>query len=177
MWRYIIRILSSLIIIVILMVTGWMLYARVTGNSLLSVQSGSMAPAIRVGDLVIISPTHDGNYLAGDIINFSSDLESTGLTVTHRVVEAPGSKNHYKYITKGDANKTSDDPINPSSINGKVTKTIPMAGRVFDFARSWFGLILFVYLPAGAIIINEIWRVVQYYRKATDLAKGGADEG
>ena len=103
------------------------------GNA--AVVSGSMEPAIVVGDMIIIHRQSD--YEVGDIVTY----RGTHTSVTHRITE----KTAGGYITKGDANNADDVEIERSLIIGKVVKIVPNAGDVFFFLQSPLGtLIVFV---------------------------------
>lgn len=105
---------------------------KLFGYAQLAVVSGSMEPAIEVGDLLI---TRDfPGYDVGDIVVYDSD----GTLVTHRIIEIDGDELHLK----GDANNTSDPPIDRSMIVGKVIARIPQAGNFVLFLRTPAGILL-----------------------------------
>lgn len=102
--------------------------ARLTGNAVPMpfgfgasvVLSGSMEPALSVGDLLIIR--QQNNYEAGDIVVY----QSGSMPVVHRIMETDGET----VITRGDANNTDDNPFPAAAIKGEVIAAIPMAGHV-----------------------------------------------
>jgi signal peptidase I len=70
------------------------------------VESGSMAPRIKVGDVILAAPEHDPKKLLGRVTVFHDpDLARNGEVKSHRVVQinADGS-----LTTKGDANQSVD---------------------------------------------------------------------
>jgi signal peptidase I len=87
------------------------------------VTSGSMAPAIDTGDIVVTSP-HDGVGLgAGAVVVFS---DGNGGQVAHRIVavNADGT-----YVTRGDANDMDDSsPLRPDQVVGVARALIPFVG-------------------------------------------------
>ena len=89
-------------------------YSNFFGYSLFEVQTGSMHGTIEAGDWIIIKSTKD--VKVGDIVTYRSSNDY----ITHRIIES------YKgtYVTKGDANNSSDDPIDQSQIVGKVVKKL-----------------------------------------------------
>ena len=107
------------------------------------VLSGSMEPELSVNDLIIVRKA-DG-YSAGDVVVYSSGRSS----VVHRVVSA----DEKTVVTKGDANNTSDEPISPSDISGKVIASLPKAGLVVDFLRSMPGALLLI---GTALLLLEL---------------------
>ncbi|HUL61653.1 MAG TPA: signal peptidase I [Methanocella sp.] len=116
-----------------------------------TVLSGSMTPAFRAGDLVIIGTVAPENVQVGDVIAFTTDK---GL-VCHRVdaiLEGP-----LRFRTKGDANDGPDfEPVTASQLEGKVLFSLPALGRFSGFARSPAGLIFLIGLPLTLIAGIEI---------------------
>jgi len=77
---------------------------RMANIGLYVVTSGSMAPAINIGDVVVTLPTK--NIERNDVIAF---LSPSGEVVIHRVVDVvPLDNGSVGYITKGDANRDVD---------------------------------------------------------------------
>ena len=94
-------------------------YADFFGYSIFEVQTGSMAKTINVGDWILVQITNDVKL--NDIITYKLD----GNFITHRV-KAITDRN--TYITKGDANRSEDDPVRRDQIVGKVTKIFAKFG-------------------------------------------------
>lgn len=93
------------------------------GYTFFEVVSGSMAPAINVGDAIIVRTIHyDINE--NDIITFSDNSEF----ITHRIISINGDI----IVTKGDANNSVDKSIKKDAIIGKVVKIIPEFGIYRD---------------------------------------------
>ena len=89
-------------------------YTNIFGYTYYSVATGSMKPVISPNDLIFVKITK--NVSKGDIITFKDSAS----IVTHRLIDI----NNNKYITKGDANNTSDTGISKSDIIGKVVYII-----------------------------------------------------
>lgn len=72
------------------------------------ITSGSMAPVIEVGDLVVSRPTPAAEVEVGDVITVEDD-NSTGY-ITHRVAEVRpgGTADERTFVLKGDANDDTD---------------------------------------------------------------------
>jgi signal peptidase I len=88
-----------------------------------AVTSGSMRPAIDVGDVVVARP-QDEVWSVGDIVVFEPD-GSEGL-VTHRVVEVADDGT---YTTRGDANVDADStPLGADDIVGRAELVVPWVG-------------------------------------------------
>ncbi len=87
--------------------------------------SDSMAPTLRVDDLVFVRKTD--KVQVGDIIVFQDGQ----MLVIHRVVAVSGDR----LQTKGDANNAPDTPIERSAVRGKLMFAIPGAGAVIRALR------------------------------------------
>jgi len=91
--------------------------------------SGSMAPTLSQGDIVMTSAAPHGRLAPGTIITFRRN----GATVTHRIVRvnADGS-----YVTRGDANPVADStPVQPSSVVGVARVVVPYVGLPREWLR------------------------------------------
>lgn len=107
------------------------------------VLSGSMEPEFSEGDLIVVKETD--HYKQNDIVVF----QDGNALVVHRIINIDGET----ITTKGDANKTADEPINVSAIKGKVLFWIPFAGTVVGFLKTPIGTICII---AAAIALIEI---------------------
>ena len=138
-----------------------------TGNPMVKVgaiRSGSMEPAIKPGSLVVTSPYE--LYGPGDIITYKERHprtgETTGRTITHRIIVTKDTEDQIVYITQGDANKVPDiNDIKKDDIYGKVLYTIPWLGYVYSFVNTVPGFIVLIVIPAFILIRNEI-RFIKY---------------
>ena len=122
------------------------------------VTSGSMAPSIPVGAMVLTVPL-DGLAAPGDVILFSHPLGRA--TVVHRVVAVEHGAVDSDYITKGDANELEDGwRISVAAASGRVVATIPYLGYVLGtlrhpLARLGVGLLILSFvLPT----LRSAWR-------------------
>lgn len=129
------------------------------GVRFFAVESGSMAPFMKTGDLVVDVPiTPDTKLVVGDVITFHP---TPGYTTTHRIVsiDAAGIQ------TKGDANPSADvGQIPAKSVVGRVIAVIPFFGYVATFFRQ----------PAG---IAALVLVMVALYLAWDLTGDGSPKG
>lgn len=115
------------------------------------VQSGSMEPSIRVGDVIIIHTQQ--SYEKTDVITYKDAQKHT---VTHRILEKKEGSPPL-YLTKGDANQVADtEEIAHPSVIGKVILVIPKIGYFIQFVRTPWGLILTILVPAILLLSDEI---------------------
>ena len=98
------------------------------GGKSLVVVSGSMEPALRVGDVVVVSPVAASSLRPGDIATFRAPNGAHHL-VTHRVRAVTISGSTVSVLTKGDANNTVENWSVPAAGRvGRVVERIPALG-------------------------------------------------
>jgi len=132
---------------------------RSQGQLILSVQTGSMSPAIRPGDAVFVQQ-RPKQMNVGDIISYRSQ-QNPDVIITHRVVAIDRVRG--RITTKGDALDTADPAFSSDRVVGLVVHTIPLAGYGFSFVRHPLGLAVVVYTPAIILILSEIRRLMRHY--------------
>ncbi len=83
---------------------------KMFGYSVIKIVTGSMEPEIPTNSYILVKETSAEDIKKGDIISFhSKDATIYGLLNTHRVHEEPiKTETGYEFVTKGDANLTSD---------------------------------------------------------------------
>lgn len=130
--------------------------------TLLSVQTGSMAPVLEPGDAVLLHRVDPETLRLGDVITYRTE-NGKDVTITHRMIEvAPDGW----ITTQGDENAVADAPIDPSRVIGRAEQRYPNAGFALDFMRSKPGLIVLVYAPATVLIALEMRRLSAYFQPA-----------
>ena len=130
----------------------------VFGFSSAVVLSGSMEPAIRVDDMVIVHK--QDFYKLLDVIMY----EGENSMITHRVVGLRDDS----YVTRGDSNNTDDPAVPAEKVVGKVVCTIPGAGKVILFLQSPLGMCIMVLLAVAMLLQPDLWKKE---RKADSNAK------
>lgn len=119
------RVLTSAILALALLLVGAIAYGSIDNRwyRVVSVQGGSMAPTINLGDIAFVG--RPDSVEVGDIGVF----QVNGHIVTHRIV---GIDEDGNYITQGDANP-SPDRWNPDKVRlaGVYLFKIPLLGNVF----------------------------------------------
>ena len=117
-----------------------------------AVMSGSMAPAIRPGDLIAFEPYGGWQLAPGTIVSFE-DPARPGTTTTHRIVEVRDDG----YVTKGDANPTADStPVTPEMVRGVARMVYPKGAVPWYWwtTHQYGSLALLVFITAVAMLIN-----------------------
>jgi signal peptidase len=140
---------AVLVILLALALVG--VLAPVFGYRLDVVQSGSMTPAIGVGDLLITTPCEPGDLRVGDVISFRAE---GGSLVCHRIVDV--DQENRTFAVKGDANQHSDPaPVPFGSVVGKVSGNVPMLGYVINFLKSPFGWALIILVALLVLVMGS----------------------
>lgn len=152
------------VIIFLTLVLIMSLISRISGNapsvfgfSLYRVSSGSMAPELKVGDIILVNQCDGKTVQENEIVSFvpTSGAMKDKL-VTHRVVKAPyEAGGEYYFVTKGDANSSFDTPERVSQIKGRLVTKIPLLNYLFDFFATPWGLLTIIVLVV-LVFFNEI---------------------
>ena len=96
------------------------------------VTTPSMVPTIQVGDLILNQRVNPSRIKVGDIITFiSTNPNSMGATVTHRVVSVRTLEAAYEFATMGDNNFAEDRQyVSENNLIGRTILIInPVVGR------------------------------------------------
>jgi signal peptidase len=143
-----------------------------SGWKALSVQTGSMTPAIPKGSLVIIHNVPLGSIKVGQVVTYREPSKPS-VTITHRVIRKSEKGNIPMFTTKGDANKVADATIPGGSIVGVVQLHAAGLGKVIDWLHKPLGIIVLVGLPGLLIIISEFQLMI---RRLQDYTREEAEE-
>lgn len=107
------------------------------------VLSGSMEPALSVGDLLIF--TEEENYEVGDVVVYQSGR----MPVVHRIIALDAET----VTTRGDANNTADEPFGVQLIKGKVVTVVPLVGHLIWALKTPLGT---ASLVIAALLLMEL---------------------
>jgi signal peptidase I len=132
-----------------LLLVGWVLLGMTVGQwSPVVVTSGSMEPAVSVGDVLLIDTTPDDTISQRSIVVFE---RSDGAVVAHRVFSAEGAE----LVTKGDANPSPDsERVAVADVRGVARVLVSLVGlpAVWSDQGAWAPLIAWGLLTvAGAV--------------------------
>lgn len=122
------RIFEKVLIIAILLISAIILTQRLTNNEkaffgfrLFRVQTGSMEPKYRVGDVIIVKEKNINKIQIGeDVTYWGTSGVMKGRLVTHQVIDIEEIDGQRVFHTKGIANTTKDPLVHPDQINGIV---------------------------------------------------------
>lgn len=137
-----------------LAVVGWLVYAQVSGSSLISVQTGSMSPTIPTGSLIVSRMVDVGQVKVGDVV--TARLDDASPLITHRVVRIQRDRDGIALVLKGDANDTEDlFPYRVRSVL-KEQRSIKGGAYVLDSVRSPLGASLTA-ITVGGLVGWALW--------------------
>src|SRR3989344_8126140 len=170
--KAILKIINFAVSAILISAAAFLVYVAVPyfGNKALIVRSGSMQPAIGVGDLVVVNarkpvaapaPSIFPKYKIGDIVAFSGQKDTSTIT-THRIVDTKAQDGKILYQTKGDANDSPDSGlVAEDKILGKSAFKIPALGKIFALAKTRDGFLALVIVPALLVIIFEVINIIR----------------
>ena len=169
--RFLSGVLTAVLVVVLVATVALAISARrsadglqtVLGYKVLSVLSGSMEPAIKTGDVIIVEPLKSDQEIAeGDVITFRAP-DSPDMLITHRVVGIVSVNGEpAAYVTKGDNNDSIDlTPVQRSQVVGIQRWRIPYYGYLSNFMRRPLGIILCVIAPGLVLIGMEVRKIMQ----------------
>jgi signal peptidase len=203
--KKVVSIVVDVLIVIIFIVSLLVIIANVArekdeepnlfGYTFSAVQSDSMTPTFKKGDMVIGKmPTKDTEIKVGDIISFYQIENNLRIINTHRVIEVQdvgGSKIYYTMGDKVRKEVHGDKPVNKDSYGADaVAKTDDQIVAVYqsklvgfgsftDFLRKPLGFILIVALPIVLIIVWQIYKLIALYmesKKAQILESAHSNE-
>jgi signal peptidase I len=141
---------------------------------LATVMSGSMAPTINTGDMVLLKrldhPARLGDVVAVDVPDEARSRYGYPAVVIHRVIRIAADGT---VTTKGDARKEPDPFTVPrAALGAEVVAKVPAGGRVLAFLSSGLGLL---WLGAGAVLLFAMPLLDRQrdMRRRTETAAGG----
>jgi signal peptidase len=125
--------------------------ANLFGCTLLSVQTDSMEPVIKTGDLIVGRLNADSNqeYEVGDIVTFQMLVDRSLIYNTHRIIAKEIQNGVAYYTTQGDNAAAADQGqiVSGDIISAYRGIRIPKLGIVMDYLQTQMGFFLCVLLP------------------------------
>jgi signal peptidase len=140
---------KAFVVTLVLLLAAVSVVVFLMGGRVLVIRSGSMEPALRPGDAIVLQPDH-GRVAVGSVITYQHQEQ----IITHRVTAVEGDGN---LRTKGDANEEEDAwQVSPAALKGEMWFRVPYLGYLVVFLRQptvWFPLVI---LPAVWIVLSEL---------------------
>ena len=159
------------VVIVFAATTTFMSFVKTSGSGVpnifgiqfLSIQTDSMYPELKAGDLAIDTPIKDFSKLRPkDIITYWTVIDGERVLNTHRIENIYDGGGYFIFETKGD-NNTNVDPltVHESEVVGKYQFHISGVGKFFDYLQTSAGFFIVVLLP---VILFFVLNLVQFFK-------------
>lgn len=131
-----------------------------------TVQTDSMTPTLKPGDLIIDVPVKDVAELRpGDVITYWTSIGGERVLNTHRIVSVYELQNgKFRYDTAGDKNPGATDGFQVSSddvVGIYKDFRIPGLGKVLDYLKTDTGFLIIIVLP---VLLFFVFHLVQFFR-------------
>lgn len=155
---HLIRAVAAVFALAVLTLSVATTLSRLTHHQLVIVTGGSMEPAIRAGDGLLVRQVPTAGLRAGDVVTYRS---ARGPLTTHRIVALRDVDDQPYLQTKGDANRTPDPDFTPlGAVLGTPVLVVPQ-GRWLQWVLttprghlSLFGPLLVAVLLHELTVLN-----------------------
>lgn len=129
------------------------------GLKSLTVLSGSMAPTIEAGDVVVVRPVRPDGLRPADLVTFRHPERQSDL-VTHRVRTVRPAGDGVVVVTKGDANNATEEwRVAGGGTVGLVLYRVPKIGRMLTLVRTPPVRAGLVIVPVGLLAVGQLVRI------------------
>ena len=128
-----------------------------------TVQTDSMYPTLKPGDLIIDVAVKDYRELrVGDIITYWTIIEGNRVLNTHKIAGIYDGGDYLIFETMGEkVNQTDVLTVHESEIVGIYKFRIPGVGKVLDYLQTSTGFMIVIVLP---VLLFFIVHLVQFFR-------------
>lgn len=148
------------------------------GLSMLTVLTGSMAPALPENSLILVRLTPPQQIKVGDVITFYTDIAGyNGVVNTHRVVGITAQDGAAAFRTRGDANALEDTSLVPADrLVGRVFFHSLALGIVVSFLRRPYVFFLVILIPLLAVAVRSLLQLVRLGKEEVRRAQEELEE-
>lgn len=128
-----------------------------------SIQTESMYPTLKPGDLIIDTAVKDTSELeVGDIITYWTIINGERVLNTHRISAIYDGGGYLIFATRGDNNNVEDAlTVHESEVVGQFKLRIGGLGKIFDYLQTSTGFLIVVVVP---VLIFFIYHLIQFFR-------------
>ena len=128
-----------------------------------TVQTDSMYPILKPGDLIIDVAVKDFRELrVGDIITYWTIIEGNRVLNTHKIAGIYDGGDYLIFETKGEkVNQTDSLTVHESEIVGVYKFRVPGVGKVLDYLQTSTGFMIVIVLP---VLLFFVFHLVQFFR-------------
>lgn len=134
------------------------------GLRVMSIQTESMYPTMKPGDLIFDTAIKDTSELkVGDIITYWTVIDGERVLNTHRITEIYDGGGYLIFQTKGDNNTIEDSlTVHESELVGQYNgMKIAGLGKLFDYLQTSTGFLIVVVIP---VAIFFLYHLIQFFR-------------
>ena len=134
------------------------------GLRIMSIQTESMYPTMKPGDLIFDTAVKDTSELqVADIIPYWTVIDGERVLNTHRITEIYDGGGYLIFQTKGDNNTIEDSlTVHESEIVGQYNgMKIAGLGKLFDYLQTSTGFLIVVVIP---VAIFFLYHLIQFFR-------------
>ena len=153
-FKKILSILGTILLVILLAVVVVMFNARLSGEApsvfgyqVFRVSSGSMEPELMIGDVILIKEAEPQDIQKGDIVTYKGEEgDLNDKFITHKMIEDPQLVDgRYVFHTQGIYDGAVPDPDwYEDQLLGEFVCKIPFIDSVYSFFLKPYGLITFV---------------------------------
>jgi len=140
----------------LVMATATVLYVR--GFRAYAIQTASMSPRLKRGDIVIVKALPVMQVKVGEVITYRS-LSNQRVTVTHRLIAV--DYGHHKLLTKGDRLEQADPQVPFGNVIGRVKWFVPKLGLAISTNGRPLGLLLMLNIIPATVLSVEVANFVR----------------
>lgn len=135
----------------------------VLGVQMFSIQTESMYPILKPGDLIFDRAVKDpATLVKGDIITYWTVINGERVLNTHKIHEIYDGGSYRIFSTKGENNAAVDIlTVHESEVVGKYWFRVGGLGKAFDYLQTSTGFLLVVVIP---VFIFFLFHLVQFFR-------------
>ena len=154
-------IITLTLVTVLALLVAVVVLPGLAGLTPLIVVSGSMEPALHVGDIAVTRRVSPASLKLDDVVTYRLGSSFN----THRIIRVEETPQGRRFEVKGDANATPDgELVAPERVVARVVYSIPRMGFVVAFANSPAGLTLLIVGPA--FVLALMWYREREMKKA-----------
>ena len=129
-----------------------------------SIQTQSMEPTIKAGDVVIGKEVDFNTLKEGDIITYWTTVDEQKILNTHRITKviSNGKGSVPSFKTKGDNNQIEDEyTVAAADIVAKYNSKISGLGKAVDFLETQKGFFICIVLPLILFFLYQLYHFIK----------------
>ena len=129
-----------------------------------SIQTQSMEPTIKAGDVVIGKEVDFNTLKEGDIITYWTTVDEQKILNTHRITKviSNGKGSVPSFKTKGDNNQIEDEyTVAAADIVAKYNSKISGLGKAVDFLETQKGFFICIVLPLILFFLYKLYHFIK----------------